>query len=75
MNRLLSYDAIHDVAQQLKQAIRDINAVKSNRRAPHGTVTLEPWNGILWAHSSPNDNDLTEVRPLDGLLISGHQMS
>ena len=47
---------------------------RSNLHALLGTVTLEPRDGVLWAHPAPNAKDLVETKPLHELSINRQKM-
>jgi DNA invertase Pin-like site-specific DNA recombinase len=63
----LSLESLPDNPHVTQQ---EIQTARANLAALLGNVTLNPRNGILWAHPAPNAKGLTEVRPLDGLRIN-----
>ena len=54
--------------------LEDIEIFRADLRALLGIITLEPRDGILWAHPAPNAKGFTEVKPLDGLSINSPKL-
>ena len=60
-------DGMTDIAQSPHAHIGDIQAARHRLHALIGPVVLEPRDGVLWAHPSPNTKSLVETR-LSGRL-------
>ena len=67
-------EGIEDLARNPNATPDDINAARSHIRALLGPVTLEPKDGVLWAHPSPDAKSLVETRPLVELHINSRKM-
>ena len=65
---------IENLAANPHATREDIEAARTHLHALLGTVTLEPRDGVLWAHPSPNAKGLVETKPLHKLSINRQKM-
>jgi len=63
---------IEDISANPATKLADVEVARSHPPALLGAMTLEPRDGVLWAHPSPNAKGFTEVKPLEGLRINSH---
>ena len=65
---------IEDISKNPVTTSGDVEAARSHLRALLGPVTLEPRDGVLWAHSSPKAKSLVDTRLSGGLSINSPEL-
>ncbi len=72
--RNIAAPLIEALADNPHTTLEDIETARGSLRELLGTVTLEPRDGVLWAHPAPNAKGLVETKPLHELSINTKKM-